>query len=86
MQGSRNEDWIHPGVGPLTPEDEKTYHAYYLWVPYMLFFQVLLVAKPPEPKPPAPTANPPGRLLLCAPLDLEADRGWTPGEHCERAH
>jgi len=37
--GSRNEDWIHPGVGPLTPEDEKTYHAYYLWVPYMLFFQ-----------------------------------------------
>lgn len=33
----------HPGVGPPeTSETEKKYHAYYQWVPFMLFFQGVL--------------------------------------------
>ena len=37
-------DYIHPGVGPVLSDDgedeDKIYHAYYQWVPHMLFFQV----------------------------------------------
>lgn len=33
----------HPGVGGFVQgEDEKRYHSYYQWVPFMLFFQGLL--------------------------------------------
>jgi len=32
-------DWIHPGVGPVEEGEHHTYHAYYQWVPFMLFFQ-----------------------------------------------
>ena len=31
----------HPGVGQAFEHDEKTYHAYYQWVPFVLFLQVL---------------------------------------------
>lgn len=30
----------HPGVGPLSGNEEVKYHSYYQWVPFMLFFQV----------------------------------------------
>jgi len=30
----------HAGVGQALEEDEKVYHAYYQWVPFVLFFQV----------------------------------------------
>jgi len=39
LQGDQNVDWIHPGVGPMREEEETIYHAYYQWVPFMLFFQ-----------------------------------------------
>lgn len=32
----------HPGVGPSTNEDNVTYHAYYQWVPFVLFFQAII--------------------------------------------
>ena len=31
----------HPGLGPYTSSDEKFYHNYYMWVPYLLFAQSL---------------------------------------------
>ncbi|CAB0015707.1 unnamed protein product, partial [Nesidiocoris tenuis] len=31
----------HPGVASAGPDEEKKYHAYYQWVPFMLFFQVM---------------------------------------------
>ncbi|GLH11494.1 hypothetical protein R5R35_004186 [Gryllus longicercus] len=37
----------HPGLGSYVPdEDETRYHAYYQWVPFMLFFQGLLFYTP----------------------------------------
>jgi len=38
-EGQQNVDWIHPGVGPVEEGEERIYHAYYQWVPFMLFFQ-----------------------------------------------
>ncbi|XP_045452166.1 innexin inx7 [Melitaea cinxia] len=29
----------HPGVGPLSNDDEKLHHTYYQWVPFVLFIQ-----------------------------------------------
>ena len=34
----------HPGLGPET--GEETVHAYYQWVPFVLFLQVLLTIEP----------------------------------------
>lgn len=31
----------HPGVGPSNRDDDIVYHAYYQWVPFVLFFQAL---------------------------------------------
>jgi hypothetical protein len=31
----------HPGIGPVYPDDEVTHHAYYQWVPFVLFFQAV---------------------------------------------
>lgn len=42
MVGHLNSHVAHPGLGPYAPEDEKTYHSYYQWVPFMLFFQVYI--------------------------------------------
>ena len=30
----------YPGVGTEEKNDEKVYHAYYQWVPFVLFLQV----------------------------------------------
>eukprot|EP00095_Tigriopus_kingsejongensis_P004950 maker-scaffold969_size75217-snap-gene-0.12 protein:Tk04950 transcript:maker-scaffold969_size75217-snap-gene-0.12-mRNA-1 annotation:"hypothetical protein DAPPUDRAFT_303790" len=39
-QGIEGEDYIYPGVGPHMDDDERTYHAYYQWVPLFLTFQL----------------------------------------------
>jgi hypothetical protein len=31
----------HPGIGPVYPDDEITHHAYYQWVPFVLFAQAI---------------------------------------------
>lgn len=31
----------HPGIGPIYPNDEIKHHAYYQWVPFVLFAQAL---------------------------------------------
>lgn len=33
---------IYPGVDKSTPDQEKTYHSYYQWVVFFLFFQAIL--------------------------------------------
>ncbi|XP_063984462.1 innexin inx7-like [Diachasmimorpha longicaudata] len=32
----------HPGVGPYTGAEETVHHAYYQWVPFVLFFQAII--------------------------------------------
>ena len=32
----------HPGVGPVTEEDEIIDHQYYQWVPFVLFLQAFM--------------------------------------------
>ena len=31
----------HPGIGPIMPNDEIRHHAYYQWVPFVLFAQAI---------------------------------------------
>lgn len=46
-QGGRvGTDVAHPGVMNAEPDREKKYHAYYQWVPFMLFFQGVLFYVP----------------------------------------
>ncbi|XP_012284789.1 innexin inx7 [Orussus abietinus] len=35
-------DIPHPGIGPATKNDPVIHHAYYQWVPFVLFFQAIL--------------------------------------------
>lgn len=37
----RNEAIPHPGIGPVLPDDDIRYHAYYQWVPFFLFAQAI---------------------------------------------
>lgn len=36
----------HPGIGPMAKDDPVIRHAYYQWVPFVLFFQALLFYLP----------------------------------------
>lgn len=45
MTGKIGTHMAHPGLGPYAPEDKRTFHSYYQWVPFMLFFQVRLTIK-----------------------------------------
>eukprot|EP00095_Tigriopus_kingsejongensis_P011022 maker-scaffold109_size355148-snap-gene-0.18 protein:Tk11022 transcript:maker-scaffold109_size355148-snap-gene-0.18-mRNA-1 annotation:"innexin inx3" len=41
--GTHGKDYAYPGVEPLRPDTgEKVIHAYYQWVPFVLFFQGVL--------------------------------------------
>lgn len=36
----------HPGIGPLRENEEVRHHAYYQWVPFVLFGQALMFYLP----------------------------------------
>lgn len=46
FEGEPGEDFIHPGVGFHTEEDETIEHAYYQWVPLFLSFQAVFFYAP----------------------------------------
>ncbi|CRK92218.1 CLUMA_CG005716, isoform A [Clunio marinus] len=37
----QHESLPHPGIGPVMPDDEIRHHAYYQWVPFVLFAQAI---------------------------------------------
>lgn len=47
VSGRVGKDMIHPGVGPyVAGEDTPTYHKYYQWVCFVLFFQSMFFYLP----------------------------------------
>ena len=38
----KGEDFAYPGLAPDVQDEEKTYHAYYQWVPFVLLLQGML--------------------------------------------
>lgn len=36
----------HPGIGPVSEDDPIRHHAYYQWVPFVLFAQALMFYLP----------------------------------------
>ncbi|XP_059084605.1 innexin inx2-like isoform X1 [Tigriopus californicus] len=46
FNGVAGQDFLYPGIGPFKEADERIYHAYYQWVPFVLFFQALCFLAP----------------------------------------
>jgi hypothetical protein len=40
--GTQGNEFAYPGVRPYVQGQDRTFHAYYQWVPFVLFFQAVL--------------------------------------------
>ena len=62
VTGPKADNNGHPGIGPVSYEDEVTYHRYYQWVCFTLFFQAILFLSPRQDR---------SRFFICIVLHLD---------------